>query len=153
MRLMRLPVARFVACALTVVGLTALTGCDGNAGGTFPIHGKVVYADGSPVTGGTINFEPEGTEGEFASGIINSDGTYEIRTTDKLAGAKPGKYRVSITPPEVESEGENTKPPPPPIDRKFMIATTSGLTAEVKPGNNEFKFTVERPTNPKGKSR
>jgi hypothetical protein len=152
MRLMRLPIARPAARALAVLGLAALTGC-GGAGGTYPVRGKVVYADGAPVSGGVINFEPAGAEGEPATGIVNQDGTYEARTTDKLAGAKPGKYRVSITPPEVESEGENSKAPPLPFDRKYLSAESSGLTADVRPGSNEFTFTVERPASAKGKSR
>lgn len=149
MRVMRVFGLGAVAGAACVV----LAGC-GGGGGTYPVSGKIVFADGQPVTAGLITFEPVDTkDGWAASGPIESDGSFEVATTDKLNGAKPGKYRVVITPPEgegdeVEGEGEGETRvvlPPANIDPKFQTVETTSLEAEVKPESNTFTFTVEHP--------
>lgn len=142
--------------------LTALAGCGGGAGGTYPVSGKVVYADGQPVKAGLITFEPaDDKNGWAASGPIESDGSFTVASTDKLTGAKPGKYRVVITPPEGEgAEDEGTDEgeggakvvlPPATIDPKYQTVETTSLEAEVKPQSNTFTFTVEHPKAGKSK--
>jgi hypothetical protein len=160
MRTMRL----FGPGAAAGVACVMLAGCGAGAGGTYPVSGKVVYADGQPVKAGLITFEPVDTkDGWAASGPIESDGSFEVASTDKLTGAKPGKYRVVITPPEgegaeaeVADEGTDvgaTKVvlPPATIDPKYQTVETTSLEADVKPQSNTFTFTVEHPQTGKSK--
>jgi hypothetical protein len=141
--------------------LAALAGCGAGGGGTYPVSGKVVFADGQPVTAGQITFEPlDDKAGWTASGPIESDGSFAVSSTDKLTGAKPGKYRVVITPPEEEAglvegeDGEGKAPTrPATIDPKFQNSETTSLEAEVKPQSNTFTFTVEHPGAGKSKKK
>src|SRR5262245_56197928 len=55
-----------------------------------------VTLDGKPIGPGTITFAPKGSENNPATGAINQDGSYQLRTS-RLAGLHPGSYRISLT--------------------------------------------------------
>ena len=83
----------------------ALIGCaegppslDGGSIATVPARGKVMLADGKPLTGGMITLEPlpEGGSTNQAMGEIKGDGSFDLRSSPTAAGAMPGKYRVRI---------------------------------------------------------
>lgn len=78
------------------------------------VTGRVQYADGKPVTAASIVFTPEGTGtgqtpvplpegGEVvdgplgATGMLNTDGSFVLRTYPYGDGAKVGKYRVTVS--------------------------------------------------------
>lgn len=71
--------------ALTVV----LVGC-----GQPKVSGKVTFADGSPLTAGTVNFVGDDV---ICKGDIDKDGSFEMRTMKPGDGVPPGSYQVYIT--------------------------------------------------------
>src|SRR5947209_5023568 len=73
---------------VVVAGLVCCAGCGSN---TYPVEGKVVWADGSPITelaGGMVQFESEKlTPNVSARGTIQPDGTFRIGTHNPDDGA------------------------------------------------------------------
>lgn len=135
-----------IAACLFVVG--SLTGC---GEGRSPVRGQVTYADGTPLSWGTVVFEGnEGGKAVMARGDIQEDGTFTMGTEKPGDGVVPGKYRVLVTTP-ASSEGG----PPlgerdrtvrgPTVDSRYKDFNTSGLEFEVKPGPNEFPIKVTKP--------
>lgn len=138
--------------AMGVVLLTVLclSGC-GRGQPVYPVHGQIVYSDGSPATdlaGFTVTFESveQGATSEQAGiggwGIVQPDGTFTIGTFRPNDGALPGRHRVAISPePDLSDEAAPTEPP---ISLQYAAIETSGLECEVTPGRNEIVLTVER---------
>ena len=89
----------------TIAATLALVGCsdgppslDGGKIATVPAKGKVMLADGKPLTNGMIRIEPlvDGGSTNQAMGEIKGDGSFELRSSPSTTGAMPGKYRVLI---------------------------------------------------------
>jgi hypothetical protein len=70
---------------------------------THPVKGKVVYTDGRPMSGGTIQFISAPPDPLLTvAGTIDNDGHFTLNTIKgkkKVAGAVEGRYRVMIMPP------------------------------------------------------
>src|SRR5271167_1761439 len=65
------------------------------SGALYPVKGQVLLADGTPLTGGLVQFIPmEG--GLPASGVIGPDGTFSLKSLKTRQGAAPGQYKVRI---------------------------------------------------------
>ena len=128
--------------SLLLAVLACLVGC--GQGKTAPVNGRVKLKDGSDVSvlaGYSLTFEAEG--GKTSSvGDINPDGTFKLSTFGANDGAMPGKYRVAINQPN------NPDPDKPPtkskLPAKYGNLDTSGLTAEVKPGQNNIELELEK---------
>lgn len=120
-------------------------GCGDGKPDNVPISGKVVYANGKPLTGGMIVFNPL-KEGETAPlAAIQQDGTFEISA--RGGGISPGEYKVSLAPAEGETAParEERSTSSFPVPEKYLQASTSGWTATVKEGRNEpFTFTIRK---------
>jgi hypothetical protein len=131
---------------LGIVTLLALPGCSGSK--MRPVHGKVHFPDGSPLTQGKVVVNAvEGLHGA-SSGPLDTDGSFDLSSLKKGDGVPIGKYRVSIVgaaePPR--SEAEIALPPRYLIDPRFLDPNKSGLTLEVTPdGENFLDITVEKP--------
>ena len=133
---------------LLLVLLSASIGC-GEDSKFGNVHG-VVRLEGAPVTKGTVRFVPDAGKG--AVGTIQSDGTYILGTRGSKDGASIGKHRVAIIaydtaevdngprPADVTAVNPKVKPL---VPQKYMSAGTSGLTFEVKPGDNEANFELK----------
>ncbi len=83
-----------VAAVVLIVG-----GCSG-ANTPYPVTGTVSL-DGQPareLAGGTVTFNSSELH-QSASASIRADGTYQLR-------AVPGKYQVTVSPPETPPAGE-----------------------------------------------
>ena len=116
------------------------------------VSGKVTFPDGTPLDSGEVVFETSTT---MAKGKIQKDGTYTM-ISGELKGVPKGTYRVSIggfmptvTPPPLGANGRPTGRPQVtapvlPVAKKFLSASTSDLTCEVK-GSTKFNITVEPP--------
>jgi hypothetical protein len=132
-------------CRLTALTLflTMVAGC--SSGNTSPVRGKVVFKDGSPLTGGLVLFRPVDEKLQVSSrGDIQQDGTFILGTYQEGDGAVPGKYQVAVTPPPRKKVREK------PVERRIIHARfenydTSGLEFEVKRGRNDFKIEVDKP--------
>ncbi len=121
----------------------SLVGCGGSKAdkevGT--ISGQVTHHGGKPLTNALISFYAP-KEGTFGSAPLGSDGKYRVETP-----MKAGSYRVRVTPPEVVDLADGS-PPPKPVDNadipaKYREYQTSGLTATVQVGPNEFNVELK----------
>ncbi len=88
---------------LLTVGICTLSAC--GRSGEFPVAKVegVVKCNGRPVTAGLVVFVPTGASeektdesGRSASGVIQSDGTYELTTYAKGDGAIVGTHAVQV---------------------------------------------------------
>jgi hypothetical protein len=132
---------------LLAVAATASTqGQDRPHSGT--ISGKVFFR-GRPLPGGTISFAP--AKGKAVVVSLRGDGTYAA------ARLPVGELRVaieteSVAPKPPRAKDAKTTPPPPPppggpryvpIPRKYGDLNTSGLTLEVKAGEQIADFQLK----------
>jgi hypothetical protein len=135
---------RAATVALPILALFML-GCDSGAA-KHPVQGKVSYQDGSPMTGGMVEFQRQG-DITSALAYIQPDGTYELMTSELGDGAAEGTYQVRVLPDESEEDdGDGTRKPAPgpKLHPKYKQYETSGLTFQVAGGDNTFDIKVER---------
>lgn len=125
-------------CGIAAVAVLSLVWCAPGCGRqtTGPRFQRVegvVTLGGKPVTSGMIQFLPDsaaGTQGPAASGVIQADGRYELFGPRGLAGAAPGRYRVSISTRTIRSD-ERRVPTGDIVPHEYSRPETSGLTSEV----------------------
>lgn len=138
--------------ALAALVLASVVGCQPSAG-TVPVKGKVTVK-GAPAPDGTlVTFSPVGTGGETASGRVQS-GQYELFSGNRGdVGAKPGKYKVSLTAGASMQQGDysktttstNTKAPTVgngDIPKEYTSAETTTLEKEVTSGSNTIDIEI-----------
>ncbi|WP_417388441.1 carboxypeptidase-like regulatory domain-containing protein [Gimesia sp.] len=123
-------------------------GCQGTTtdfGPTGALSGKVTYK-GEPVKEGLVQFNnPE--KGFGGQAVIDEDGTYTV--TNSSGGLVTGTYQVSVVPPTIEkSFGPDTPPSEvlkemPNIPQKYHYPKSSGLTVEIKEGENTFDIEMQ----------
>jgi hypothetical protein len=117
-----------------------LLGC--NSGGRVPIDGQVKFADDSdvsPLAGYTVTMQ---REGESSIGEIQPDGSFTMTTLRENDGVLPGTHQITVTPPT--SADPDKTPPKPAIPSKYFNFETSGLTADVQPGQGIVELTLDR---------
>ena len=126
---------------LAFVALAAgLTGCGDGAGAAGPryaVTGRVLLADGKPLTTGRVTFV--GKDGLIppASGAIGPDGRFSLTTRDSDDGAVAGDYKVRIEPTaaaEVKPKARRT----PCIPLKYIDEDSSGLVVTVRAEANQL---------------
>jgi hypothetical protein len=107
-----------------------------------PVKGKVLLADGKPLTGGrVVLMSPE--KGLEFEGAIESDGSFSIKGNHG-EGAPEGTFKVRIEPDSLKP-GDNSAPTARrksanlPFPAMYGDETTSGLTATVKSGDNTLE--------------
>ena len=111
---------------------------------TYPVDGKVSFK-GQPITSGMVLLTPTDS-GHAATGNLEKDGSFRLTTFQKNDGAVPGKYQVAIQVfpsegaglPGAEFAGKT-----PPVPQKYGSAGTSGLTTEIKAGENHLDFALK----------
>jgi hypothetical protein len=136
----------FKSCILIFVTPLLLSGCGGagdvDYGPLGTVSGKVTF-QGAPLAEGQILIEKQGGGGSGGA-EIQPDGTYKV--VDTKGGVSVGTYNVSIVPPTVEKDlGPNTPPTQEPkemanLPKKYHTFETSGLTVEIKEGENTKDF-------------
>ena len=125
--------------------LAGVAGCGAEAGAppvvtVYEVKGKVLRADGKPLSGGRIYFVPR--DGVTTSdGAIGSDGTFALATGRSGAGAPAGQYKVRIEPADVrllaiQAPANRRRLPFP---AKYLDEDSSGLTATVEPRANRLE--------------
>jgi hypothetical protein len=128
----------FVALVLIVLG-----GC---AERKYPVVGKVVFKDGTPLPGGMIVFSPLDPSCHVgARGYIRPDGTFELSTEKEGDGSLQGRYQVLVRPPSQGRGEDDPRRNISLIDLRYTRFETSGIEVEVKPGRNELTIEVEKP--------
>jgi hypothetical protein len=118
-----------VAAALLVI---AAAGCGETGPTLYPVVGKVTI-DGQPAKEGGVVFHDEANRMRQFVGGIASDGTYKIMH-NREPGAPAGKYRVAVfvTETPTDASGNPIDLPKTLSNPKFMNASSSPLTVEVK---------------------
>lgn len=139
---------RLIPALILSVAWLALTGC-GGAKPAGKVSGKVTH-NGAVVTNAAIVFENQAA-GVSVKVNLGPDGTYTAKTADSI-GLPPGAYNVAVTPsqvaatddvPLVAAPTEGDQDPASTIPAKYHSPATSGLTAEVKAGDNPpFDFSL-----------
>ena len=105
---------------------------------TGTVSGTVSRA-GTPLKLGEINYIDSATGTGF-SATIDSSGLYTIAEPVPVA-----KYNVAISAPTVAPDEKVTSEIKRfPVAKKYANATTSGLTAEVKEGENKIDFNLKK---------
>jgi hypothetical protein len=131
--------------ALVVIGLVCCAGCGGS--NTYPVRGKLVWPDGSPITelaGGSVQFESEKlTPNVSARGEIQEDGTFRLGTNKPDDGAPAGEYKVLVMQPLNEAS-DHPQPKAKIVHERFANFNTSGLRATVEPKSNDITLKLER---------
>lgn len=136
------------AARLCLLALLAAAGCGPRLHKTYPVEGKVVFKDGTPLTGGSVEFQSdaEATKGLNASGPIRPDGTFRLYTYRKFDGAVAGPHRAIVIPPVPDETGLNEgKKLKPRIHPRFQRYEQSRLEFTVTPKGNRFNIEVEGP--------
>jgi hypothetical protein len=123
------------------LSLLALAGCGGPhpyAGSLYPVKGRVLLADGAPLTGGAVQFIP--TRGGLpASGKIAADGTFSLKSKSR-DGAAPGEYKVRIEPSaELLARKGRTAPNLPFAAKYREYDGDTGLTATINVGETRLE--------------
>jgi len=126
-----------LAFITSMAACLVLAGCGepGNEGNRVPVAGKVTFQDGKQLPRGVVIFTPDGAKGNESQheprGAIDAEGNYKLSTTDRLDGAQPGWYTVTIVAQEPYDEAKSSWDPPWLISRKYGNRQTSGLAVEV----------------------
>jgi hypothetical protein len=126
--------------------LPVLAGCGGKER-TFPVAGKVVFEDDSPVSGGTVEFMATSADGKVlnARGTIDEHGGFILGTFAPGDGAIVGEHQAVVIAPVIMSRGDLTKIfRATEVDPRFASYGTSGLEYEVKTEKNYFVIKVAR---------
>jgi hypothetical protein len=127
---------------IPVAGLVAALGCN-RGPAVYPVEGRVVYADDTPVPGrASVTFHQEHDGKPYtASGRIMPDGTFRLTAVTGGDGALAGENGVSLSPvagAEEDTGGVTVGP-------KYGTAGTSGLKVTVEPGLNRPVLKIDRP--------
>jgi hypothetical protein len=130
------PAQRILLAVMLAIGLCWVGGCreKPKIPKTCPVRGKVVFQQGGPFPGGTIQFQSLDRPSVSASSKIAADGTFELTSFiagDQAPGAVAGRHRVIITPPFIGG-APPTIPPVPPQE------------ITVSEGENNLTITVDR---------
>lgn len=127
---------------VAALGLIAIAGCGSGGPRTYRIPGKLVYGDGSPVTGASVVLQTTVNEKLVdARGMATPDGKFELSTFSEGDGVVAGEHQVSISPVPIP---EGTKPLGPPVPAKYWDFSTSQLTTSVTPQTREILITLDR---------
>lgn len=127
--------------------VTAETGVAvANRKATHPVRGEVTL-DGCAVPGADVGFylyNPDTKKfARVSDAVTEADGTFVLSTYLAGDGAPVNEYRVTVFY-GAERLNPTTLKPGNPIPEKFAKPETSGLSAEVKPGNNSFSFSLKK---------
>lgn len=135
-------------CGGILIALAAIIGC---GSGDRPALGQVegvVRLNGQPLTAGKVRFLP--ASGRGAIGTIQSDGAFTLGTYGEDDGALIGLHQVAIIAyqpgkvgrPDPSVRGSTLKPL---VPERYLATGTSGLTFEVKAGDNHPEFNLTSP--------
>lgn len=124
--------------ALSLLGLAGCGGPGRYTGSLYPVKGRVLLADGTPLTGGTVQFIPA-RGGLPASGRIAADGTFSLKSRSR-DGAAPGEYKVRIEPSAELLARKGRAAPTLPFASKYReYDGNTGLTATINAGETQLE--------------
>jgi hypothetical protein len=122
---------------LAIVALLFCAGC-GSSGPaipkTFPVKGKVTFADGTPLPTAAVRLANLDTRFSTA-GVTKADGTFELKTFNdqtSIDGALEGEHTFEISGGPLEN------------NRPLQTRVLRPATITVEPKDNEVVIEVER---------
>ncbi len=124
--------------------LISLVGCGSDQVATYPVAGRVVFEDGSPVRTGTVELESR-QFGTTATGSIQNDGTFVLGTYTPNDGAAEGEHsaivvQVIIADGSIRHTVDHGRAVPP----RYGDYDTSPLTVAVKAAeDNQVVLTID----------
>jgi hypothetical protein len=129
-----------------VVALLTAVGCAKSDSNIAHVDG-IVRLNGEPLQWGRVIFQPMGA-GQNALGEIGPDGTFTL-ATGAVKGARIGEHQVAV----IAAEKGAGRPDPTAgrkplkyiVPERYIATGTSGLTYEVKPGDNHAEIDLESP--------
>jgi hypothetical protein len=136
----RLRLRTVLRSCLFLAALTAVAGCRG--GDSLPslqvyqVKGKVVLADGRPLTSGWVYFVPTAGLPVTPSAQLAPDGTFSLVTGGSGEGAPAGDYKVRIEAPEFGGAPRSRKGLFP---FKYTDEDSSKLVVTVRPQPNQLE--------------
>ena len=100
---------------------------------TYPVQGRVLFADGSPVKTGKIEIL-SARHKTTSAGRIHDDGTFQLGTYENNDGAPEGSHQAIIIQ-KVINDGtiKHVVDHGKPVDTKFSRYESSGLTVSIEP--------------------
>jgi hypothetical protein len=141
-----------LACGTAgLLAALALFGCSkdhptANLADPAPVSGKIHFADGTPLKGGVVYFEPVdvqaggGAVRYQAASLVDDKGNYKLGFNGDGAGAAPGEYKVTFTPRDLqELRGSNSAKIPPAYREK----ATTPLSVTVNDGENALDLVIK----------
>ena len=126
----------FLLTALSLISILA-SSC-GNKPKLVRVQGRVMFKE-APLTGGSIWFQPDPTNGntasEKASCQLALDGSFEMRTYPYGGGVRPGAYKVTLAPELANRIGapKHAQPHTTPIEIVVPDEGMSNLVITIKP--------------------
>ena len=139
---------KLLGVGIVLLVASSLPGCGGSDAPDLAKVTGTVKLDGKALPGGTVVFVPnnaEGTTGPSSTAEIGPDGSYTLMAPGGREGAVIGVHTVVVTgPPDPTNvSGESDPPPVKPgevvkVPEKYADSLTSGVTAEVKAGENNI---------------
>jgi hypothetical protein len=133
----------FLRSTLVAVLAWAATGC-GSKKSVYPVQGKIVDAEGKPVSGATVIFCPAENVYDNANkpaGLSDQHGNFTLTTYAQNDGAPAGEYVVAV---EWRTGPKNPdKPRQAPPDRlggKFSDPKKSPLRATIIKGKKDVEI-------------
>jgi hypothetical protein len=141
---MRLRARSSIPPALAAL-LSWLAGCGSGLPPTYPVSGKVRFADGAPVTWGSVEFYSPATK-LAARGTIQPDGTFQLSTFGDRDGAVAGKHQVTIVQTAtIDRPIAHHHPQSAGVHPRYASPVTSKLERTVvASGDNQLVIRVER---------
>lgn len=119
--------------------LLVLMGCGGDSDTppTTPVSGSISYK-GKAVTGGLVEFHPQGVEGNPGTSPLGPNGEFTLTTYEREDGAVIGPHIVTVQVfPQGGLPGQEVEDSP--IPKKYESLDTSDLKVEVtEDGDNRF---------------
>lgn len=127
------------AVALVLAGC----GSDSDTPPTAPVTGTITY-QGKPVTGGQVEFHPQGVEGNPGISPLGPNGEFTLTTYENEDGAVIGHHVITVQVfPQGGLPGEGFSEDDAPIPKKYESAETSDLKVEVKDEDNVFPLELK----------
>ena len=126
---------------LLAIAWVALAGCNHSDSlpslRVYQVKGKVLLADGKPLSSGWVYFVPKGDLTLTPSAEIQTDGTFSLMTGGSGEGALPGEYKVRVETPQLpQPKAKSGKKPVIPF--KYSDEDSSGLVAVVRAEPNQI---------------
>ncbi len=126
---------------LVVCGWAGMAGCNGTTDSlpvlkVYEVKGKVLKADGRPLSSGSVYLVPKGDLTVTPNAVITTDGTFSVVTGGSGEGAPPGEYKVRIETPEAHAASKSQRPV---VPFKYTDEDSSGLVVTVRPEANHLE--------------